>query len=115
MRLIEAGTTPNLLITDHLMPGMNGADLAREARALRPALPVLVVSGYAEVEGIAPDMPRLTKPFRNAELVASISALLPSHDGQEVGSRYLAPGRGRVAVAARVGVPEVLHCENSGP
>ncbi|MEF3088031.1 hypothetical protein VLL29_20555, partial [Bacillus altitudinis] len=70
------GVAPNLLVTDHLMPGMTGADLAREARLFRPALPVLVVSGYAEADGIAPDLPRLTKPFRNAELAASISALV---------------------------------------
>ena len=42
--------------------------LAREIRRLRPGLPVLIVSGYAEEEGIDPDIPRLTKPFRNAEL-----------------------------------------------
>jgi CheY-like chemotaxis protein len=48
-----------------------------EARAITPELPVLVVSGYADVEGLAPELPRLTKPFRNAELAASIAALLP--------------------------------------
>ncbi|MFC7536104.1 PAS domain S-box protein [Sphingomonas sp. GCM10030256] len=63
----------DLLVTDHLMPGMNGTDLAREARALRPDLPVLIVSGYAESEGIAPDLPRLTKPFRKDELAASLA------------------------------------------
>lgn len=77
LRLLEAGDFPNLLITDHLMPGMTGADLAHEARLLRPGLPVLIVSGYAEVEGIAPDLPRLTKPFRNADLASSIAKLLP--------------------------------------
>jgi CheY-like chemotaxis protein len=78
LRLMRSGTVPDLLVTDHLMPGMNGADFAREARALRPELPVLVVSGYAEVDGIAPDLPRLTKPFRNAELAASVAALVPA-------------------------------------
>ena len=77
LQLLKTGTIPNLLITDHLMPGMNGADLAREARAIDPTLPILIVSGYAEVDGVAPDLPRLTKPFRNAELAESISALLP--------------------------------------
>jgi PAS domain S-box-containing protein len=76
LRLMEAGTVPDLLVTDHLMPGMNGADLAREARSLFPALPVLVVSGYAEEDGIAPSLPRLTKPFRNADLAASLTELL---------------------------------------
>jgi CheY-like chemotaxis protein len=59
------------------MPGMTGAELARAARALRPSLPVLLVSGYAEVEGIAPDLPRLTKPFRAADLSAALSVLMP--------------------------------------
>jgi CheY-like chemotaxis protein/two-component sensor histidine kinase len=78
LHLIKTGTTPALLVTDHLMPGMSGADLAREARVLKPALAVLIVSGYAEVDGLAPELPRLTKPFRNAELAASICALIPA-------------------------------------
>lgn len=77
LRLLKGGTSPDLLVTDHLMPGMNGAELASEARMLKPAMPILVVSGYAEVEGIAPEWPRLTKPFRNAELAASLAALMP--------------------------------------
>jgi CheY-like chemotaxis protein/two-component sensor histidine kinase len=76
LNTIKSGTKPDLLITDHLMPGMSGAELAREVRAADPALPVLLVSGYADVDGIAPELPRLTKPFRNAELAASLSALL---------------------------------------
>ena len=79
--LIHAGTAPDLLVTDHLMPGMSRADLAREVRAIRPGLPVLVVSGYADVEGIAPGLPRLTKPFRNTELAVSVSALVPEGQG----------------------------------
>jgi FixJ family two-component response regulator len=57
---------------------MTGVELAKEVLAFKPDLPVLVVSGYAEVDGIAPELPRLTKPFRNAELAASIAALLPN-------------------------------------
>jgi hypothetical protein len=36
---------------------------------------VLVISGYAELDGIAPDLPRLTKPFRQAELAAALAGL----------------------------------------
>lgn len=68
-----------LLITDHLMPGMNGVDLERAVRERVPDLPVLIVSGYAEAEGIAPDLPRLTKPFKSVELVKSLASL--STDG----------------------------------
>lgn len=73
--LIRCGVTPQLLITDHLMPGMSGTDLVRLVRSERPGLQVLIISGYAEVEGIAPDLPRLTKPFRRDELAAKLSGL----------------------------------------
>jgi PAS domain S-box-containing protein len=77
-RVVNAGTSPDLLVTDHLMPGMSGADLAHELRVRRPDLPVLIVSGYAEADGLAPDLPRLTKPFRNSELAAKVDEVLQS-------------------------------------
>ncbi len=75
MQVLQDGAAFDLLITDHLMPGMNGTDLARAVRTARPDLPVLLVSGYAENEGIAPDLPRLTKPFREDELASSLAKL----------------------------------------
>lgn len=75
LKLIGNGLVPDLLVTDHLMPGKNGTDLAREVIALLPGTRVLIVSGYAEVDGIAPDLPRLVKPFRQADLAASVSDL----------------------------------------
>jgi hypothetical protein len=42
---------------------------------LRPGVPILVISEYAESEGIEPDLPRLTKPFRKHELVAGLVSL----------------------------------------
>ncbi|WP_324806393.1 ATP-binding protein [Sphingomonas sp. LY29] len=77
LKLVEAGATPDILVTDHLMPGMSGEELARRMRAQRPAFPVLIVSGYAEAEGIAADLPRLTKPFRNAELAERLASVHP--------------------------------------
>jgi PAS domain S-box-containing protein len=75
------GLNIDLLVTDHMMPGMSGADLAREVRDRRPGLPVLIVSGYAEAEGVAPDLPRLTKPFRQADLAATLSSLAGGDPG----------------------------------
>lgn len=75
LRLVDEGAAPDLVVTDHLMPGMTGGELALEMRARKPGLPILIVSGYAEAEGIAADLPRLTKPFRSAELAQSIAAL----------------------------------------
>ncbi|HEV7253686.1 MAG TPA: PAS domain S-box protein [Mesorhizobium sp.] len=75
LRMVQAGIPFDLLVTDHLMPSMSGAELAREARKLRPGVPLLIISGYADVEGIAPDLPRLTKPFRNADLATMLACL----------------------------------------
>ncbi|WP_298091947.1 PAS domain S-box protein [uncultured Sphingomonas sp.] len=75
LRLLSAGLEPDILVTDHLMPGMSGVELAHLLKATHPGLPVLIVSGYAEEDGIDADMPRLTKPFRNADLAGSLAAL----------------------------------------
>jgi signal transduction histidine kinase/CheY-like chemotaxis protein len=75
LRLFNRSNPPDLLVTDHLMPGMSGVELVRELRLLKADLPVLIVSGYAEIEGIAPDLPRLTKPFRNSELADRLATL----------------------------------------
>ncbi len=75
LKLMGEGLAPDLVVTDHLMPGLTGLDLARELRGRKPDLPVLIVSGYAEMDGIAPGVARLTKPFRAAELAESLAAL----------------------------------------
>ncbi|HEU0133308.1 MAG TPA: ATP-binding protein, partial [Allosphingosinicella sp.] len=73
--LIRGGLRVDVLMTDHLMPGMNGTELANIVRADFPDTPVLIVSGYAEADGIAPHYPRLVKPFRNSDLAASLAEL----------------------------------------
>ncbi len=72
---LEAGEAFAVLVTDHLMAGMDGTQLARVVRTIRPGLPCLIVSGYGDVEGIAPDLPRLTKPFRASELQEALDVL----------------------------------------
>ena len=80
LQLLGEGAAPDIVVTDHLMPGMNGAELALEVRARKPGVPILIVSGYAEANGIAPDLPRLTKPFRNADLAQSLASLARETD-----------------------------------
>ena len=75
VKLIDRGLTPDLLVTDHLMPGMSGTELARTFQSNRPRTKVLIMSGYADAGGIAPDLPRLTKPFRRADLAVSLASL----------------------------------------
>jgi PAS domain S-box-containing protein len=73
LAMLRGGYDADILITDHLMPGMTGTDLIRIVRAERPETAVLVISGYAEDDGLAPEFPRLTKPFREADLAASLA------------------------------------------
>jgi CheY-like chemotaxis protein len=68
-----------LLLTDVVMPVMNGAELARRARAMRASLPIVFFSGYADPNSAAGEAvlePLLRKPFRASELVAEIEAAL---------------------------------------
>jgi PAS domain S-box-containing protein len=76
IRYLAEGGAADLIVTDHLMPGMTGVELALAARQLRPGTPALIISGYAEASGLDPSLPRLTKPFRHADLAAIIGEVL---------------------------------------
>jgi PAS domain S-box-containing protein len=72
-----AGAAPDLLLLDFAMPGMNGAQLAREARRLHPGLPIVFVTGFAESDqlenALGDDFAVLRKPFGVDALVAAIA------------------------------------------
>jgi signal transduction histidine kinase len=73
----------DLLISDLVMPGMSGRELARAMTGLRPALRVLHMSGYADDlalrEGmLAPGSAFIQKPFANAVLASKVRGLLDS-------------------------------------
>jgi CheY-like chemotaxis protein len=72
---IRSGLSPAIVVTDHLMPGMTGTDLAGVLSKERLDIRTLIVSGYAEAKGIAPELAKLTKPFRSDELSASLASL----------------------------------------
>ena len=75
--LRDPGLTLDIMVTDYLMPGINGADLAAEAERLRPAMPVLLVTGYSAMpDGPASRLPRLAKPFRQADMAIEVARLL---------------------------------------
>jgi len=71
---------PDLMIVDFAMPGMNGAQLAQSVRALRPDLPILFASGYAETAALDDVMRNhtilLRKPFSIDELQSALVDLL---------------------------------------
>ncbi|VWX52760.1 GAF domain-containing protein [Novosphingobium sp. 9U] len=78
LQRVREGLRPRVLVTDHLMPGMSGTQLARDVLAAAPDTRVLVVSGYAALEDIAPDLPRLAKPFRSEDLAAALDGAMAS-------------------------------------
>ena len=76
LHLLRRDQGIDLVITDYLMPKMTGLQLAQEARRLRPDLPMLLVSGYAEIPlGQESELPRLAKPYRQQQLAEAIRKL----------------------------------------
>jgi PAS domain S-box-containing protein len=74
---------PDLMLVDYAMPGMHGADVARSARAARPEVRILFVTGYAETDQLDAAMGGraavLRKPFTISDLAEAVdSALAPS-------------------------------------
>jgi PAS domain S-box-containing protein len=67
--ILRDGRAIDVVITDHAMPQMTGAELAQVLQRERPALPVVMATGYAELPVASPtDAIRLTKPFRQQDL-----------------------------------------------
>ena len=68
----------SLLLTDFILPGANGAGIARNVKTLIPGVRVLVMSGHAERMGQRGDekLPWIQKPFRPGDLLARIRELL---------------------------------------
>ncbi|MFD2649454.1 PAS domain-containing protein [Devosia albogilva] len=66
----------DLVITDHAMPQMTGAQLASEIRSRWPDLPIVLATGYAELpSGNDPGLPRLSKPFSQNDLRRALAAV----------------------------------------
>jgi PAS domain S-box-containing protein len=71
---VQAGLTPDILVTDHLMPGMTGVELAYAVQAIHPASRALIISGFAEVESLDASLHRLSKPFVQSDLAAALAS-----------------------------------------
>ena len=67
------------VVTDYLMPGMNGVELARRLHAEHPALPILLLSGYADLEAFSA-LPYVSKPCFGDDLTRAITGLMAGAD-----------------------------------
>lgn len=77
LKLLDQGLQVDVLVTDHLMPGMSGTELAYEVRSRWPQIRTVIISGYADAEGIGLDLVRLNKPFRQTEMADVLAEILP--------------------------------------
>ena len=95
--LNRPGQRFDLLVVDFAMPGMNGAEVARGAQTARPGLPVLFITGYAELSALAgTSEDRIAqKPFRNGELERKVTRCLAAAraaaDKRKVGEDLAVP------------------------
>ncbi|MDB5699582.1 MAG: response regulator [Alphaproteobacteria bacterium] len=74
----------DLLLTDIVMPEMDGIELAQKAAAMAPAMRVMFITGFAAVALRAgkttPDAKVLSKPFHLRDLVAEVDRMFQSED-----------------------------------
>jgi PAS domain S-box-containing protein len=77
LRALRRGRRIDLVLTDQLMPGMTGTQLIAAIKAEWPHTPLILATGYAELsEDLDPDVSRLSKPFKQADLARSMAMIL---------------------------------------
>jgi CheY-like chemotaxis protein len=77
LTILQGDSKIDLVITDHAMPQMTGGELADQIRDLRPNLPVIFATGYAELPNPEESgLPRLCKPYRLEDLTSLMDEVL---------------------------------------
>ena len=110
----------SVVVSDIVMPGLNGIELLDEVRARRPSMPVVLVSGAGSYDHLSDAVARgadgfVLKPFAHAELQAAVAAAIQrAHRAEEdLRERLLAPTLAAAlgnAIEARDSAMEG-HCE----
>jgi len=72
---LDHGLAVDLVVTDYKMPGIDGGELSRRIRERHPEIPVLLITGYAGPTDDIVDLPRLAKPFGQAEIALAMKNL----------------------------------------
>jgi CheY-like chemotaxis protein len=70
----------DVMVTDHAMPVMTGAQLLRETRARYPKMAVVLATGFAELPDQISETMRLRKPFNQAELLDALAKARGPHE-----------------------------------
>ena len=107
LAVLRAGSVPDLVILDLKLPGKDGLQVLREARAISPGLSILMISAYATVDKAVQAMQEgamdfLVKPFDNTRLFSAVGKAL------EAKEMALEAGMSKPRVSARTGELEIV-------
>jgi PAS domain S-box-containing protein len=87
LNILRQQNSVDLVITDYAMPQMNGLQLADAIKKEWPELPVIIATGFAEMEPeTKSSLPKLAKPFTEAELAKELEHIVPR---ARIGGRVL--------------------------
>jgi signal transduction histidine kinase len=78
LAVLAAGTTVDVIVTDHAMPNMTGLQLARCVQEKYPGLPIVLATGYAELPADPAEfgIVKLAKPCSQTEIAAAIQTAM---------------------------------------
>ncbi|UUR07217.1 hybrid sensor histidine kinase/response regulator [Sphingomonas glaciei] len=79
LAMLADGLEANAVVTDYMMPRMNGAEFAAHLEKRFPGMPVMIVTGYSGGD-LELQIPQLAKPFRQADLAAALNRLTGPDD-----------------------------------
>jgi len=80
LTLLADGLEADVVVTDYMMPGMDGGELARRLAQTYPHIAVLLITGYTGLTRDVMHLPRLSKPFGRAEMGAALASLFADDD-----------------------------------
>ena len=87
LRVLEEGVRPHLLLTDHLLPGMTGLELAERHSVQDRSARIIISSGHADLDSVAGRFRLLPKPFLRTELAHAVASALedsrPKREGAD--------------------------------
>ena len=90
LALLANGLEANVVVSDYLMPGMDGGEVARRVAASKPDVRVLLITGYTGPAEDVLNLARLSKPFGQRELASALASLF-ADDGKIVRLRSRKP------------------------
>jgi len=83
LAILAGGVEVDAVVTDYMMPRMNGAEVASHLAKRYPGLPILIVTGYAGGD-LDLGLPQLAKPFRQGDLAAALDRLVETNRADNV-------------------------------